>query len=171
VALSEVIGGELRRDAAPGEREPGPDHRHRGGRVAQRAQQVGQQAGAAEAQQHERDREPLRGVARAARGSGQRHADHADRDGQHARVLVAPGALAEHALPEQHQHEQARGERRLHDHQGSQQQGHDLQREAEDREARAEQPARPRDQATGELEPQVRLVGRLLGVQCLQGDP
>ncbi len=63
--------------------------------------------------------------------------DRADRH-----VLVAPGALAQHPLGEEHQHQQAGRERRLHDDQRSEQQRDDLQRPAEDREAGAEQPAR-----------------------------
>jgi hypothetical protein len=56
----------------------------------------------------------------------QPRADHPENDRAHRQVLVAPGVLAEHPLGEEHQHEQAGGERRLHDHQRSQQQGHHL---------------------------------------------
>jgi hypothetical protein len=102
-----------------------------------RAQQVRQQARGTEADQDQRDRQLLGGVGRAARRRSQRGADHAGRDREHRDVLVFARALAEHALAEEHQHEQAGGERRLHDHQRSQHEGHDLQREAEYREARA----------------------------------
>ena len=57
-------------------------------------------------------------------------------------VLVAPGVLAQHPLAQEHQHEQAGRERRLHHHQRRQQQRQHLQRPAEDRQPRAEQPAR-----------------------------
>ena len=139
--------------------------------MAQQVQHVRQQARAAEAHQHERDRELLGGVSGAARWGGERNAGHADRDREHARILVAPGVLAQHSLPQQHQYQQTGGERRLHDHQRSQQQGHDLQREAEDRKAGAEQPPRPPDQAAGELQAQVRLVRRLPGVHGLERYP
>ena len=71
-----------------------------------------------------------------ARRRGQAGADHAEHDRRHRQVLVAPGVLAEHALAEEHQHEQAGRERRLHDDQRSEQQRDDLQRPAEDRQAR-----------------------------------
>jgi hypothetical protein len=79
--------------------------------------------------------------------------------------------LAEHALAEEEQNEQPRRERRLYDHEWRQQQRHDLQREAEDRERRAQQPARAPDQAPHEREAQLLLAGRLLGVKRLQDDP
>jgi len=139
--------------------------------VTHRAQQVRQQARGAEADQHQRDRQLLGGVARAPRRRCQRGADHADRDREHRDVLVGARALAEHPLADEQQHEQAGGERRLHDHQRSQHQGHDLQREAEYRQARAQQPARSPDQAAGERQAEVLLVGRLLGVHRLEGDP
>jgi len=105
-----------------------------------------------------------------ARRRGQRQAEHADHDRQHAQVLVAPGALAEQALAGQHQHEQAGGERRLHDHQRGQQQRHDLQGKAKDRQAGAEQPAGARDQPAQQRQAQVGLVGHFAGVQRLKGD-
>jgi hypothetical protein len=79
--------------------------------------------------------------------------------------------LAQHSLSEKHQHQQADGERGLHDHERSEQQREDLQRKAEDRQARAEQPARPPEQAPGERQTQVLLVGRLPGIHRLEGDP
>jgi len=98
-------------------------------------------------------------------------ADDADDDRQHGHVLVAAGALFEHPLAGEHQHQQPGGQRGLHDGQRRQHQRDDLQREAEDREARPEQPAPPPDQSPGEREAQVLLVGRLLRVHRLQGDP
>jgi hypothetical protein len=59
----------------------------------------------------------LAGVAR--RGE-QRRAGDADDDREHRDVLVAPRALAEYALAEHQQHEQADRQRRLHHHQRSQ---------------------------------------------------
>ena len=114
------------------------------------------------ADQHERDRQSLRGVVGAARRRAQRRADHADaRSRAIAHVLVAPGVLAEHPLAEEQQHEQAHRERRLHDHQRRQQQRHDLQRPAEDRQARAEQPARAPHEPPDQRQAQVLLRGRL----------
>jgi hypothetical protein len=135
------------------------------------AQQVGQEARAAEPHQHQRDRELLRGVRVASRRSRQRDADDADRDREHGGVLVAPGVLPEHALAEEHQHQQAGRERGLHEHERGQQERHDLQREAEHREPGAEQPAPAPDQPARQLESQVGLVRRLLGVHRLQHDP
>jgi len=79
--------------------------------------------------------------------------------------------LAEHPLREEHQHQQAGRQRRLHEHQRSQQQGDHLQRPAEDRQACAEQPARAPDQVLGQRQAQVLLVGRLAGLHRLEGDP
>jgi hypothetical protein len=86
-------------------------------------------------------------------------------------MLIASGVLPEHPLGDEQQHEQAHRERRLHHHQRSEQQREDLKREAEDRKAGAQQPARPPEQAPREREAQVRVVGRLPGVHRLQGDP
>ncbi len=41
---------------------------------------------------------------------------HTHDDREHREMLAAPGTLAEHALAEEQQHEQADGHRRLHDH-------------------------------------------------------
>jgi len=86
-------------------------------------------------------------------------------------VLVAARVLAEHTLGEEQQRKQAGGEGWLHDHQWSQQQRDDLQGPAEDRQSRAEQPARAPEQPPDESDPQVLLLGRLPGVRRLQGDP
>ncbi len=77
----------------------------------------------------------------------------------------------QHALRQEHQHEQAGRERRLHDDQRSEQQRDDLQWPAEDRQARAKQPARAAHQAPRERQAQMLVVWRLLGVHRLQGDP
>ena len=86
-------------------------------------------------------------------------------------MLAAPRVLAEDPPAEVQQHQQTGGERRLDDHQRRQQQRHDLQRPAEDRQARAHQPAGAFEQAPNQRQAQVLLVGRLLGVDRLQGDP
>ncbi len=84
---------------------------------------------------------------------------------------MSAGVLAEHPLPHEHQHEQARGERGLHDDQRRQQQRDHLQRPAEDRQARAEHPAPALDQAPDERQAQMLLPGSFLGVHRLQRDP
>lgn len=166
-----VVGGELGRHSAPAERQAGADHRYLGMLTAHSAQQIGQQAGDAQADQHQRDGQILGGVRGAARGREQARAHHTEHDRAHRHVLVAPSVLAEHSLCQEQQHQQAERERRLHDHQRSQQQRHDLEREAEDRQARAQQPAGAPDQAPRQRQAQVLVVGRLLGVHRLQGDP
>ena len=98
-------------------------------------------------------------------------ADHADHDCDHREVLVAPGVLAEHSLREEHQHEQSTGERRLHDDERRQQQRDDLQRPAENRQSRAEQPAPTSKQAPDERDAKMLAVRRLLRVHRLQRDP
>gem|GEM_PF-3870417 len=79
--------------------------------------------------------------------------------------------LAEHSLRQEHQHQQPRRERRLHHYQRREQQCHDLQRPAEDRKPGARQPAGTPQQAPGQRQAQVLVVGRLLGVHRLEGDP
>ena len=108
------------------------------------------------------------GTTRRRKQSGANHADHdcADR-----RVLVAPGVLAQHPLGEQHQHQEARRQRGLNHDERSEQQREHLQRPAEDREAGAEQPPRALHEAPGQRETEVLLVGSLLGIHRLQGDP
>jgi len=86
-------------------------------------------------------------------------------------VLAPPGALVEHALAEEQQHEQAHGHRRLNDDKWRQQQCHHLQRPAEQRQSRPRQPARPSDQVQRERGVQVLGVGGALGVHRLQRDP
>lgn len=167
----EVVGGELRRHAAPSDREAGAEHRHLRTRAAERTQHVRREARQPQADQHERDRQLLGGVAGAARRREQRGADHADHDRAHGHVLVASGVLSEHPLGEEQQHEQARRERGLYDRERREQQRHHLQRPADDRQPRADQPARPPDQSPRERQTQVLLVRRLLGVRRLQRDP
>jgi len=86
-------------------------------------------------------------------------------------MLGASRVLAEQPLTHEQQHQQACRKRRLNHDQRSEQQSHHLQRPAQDRQAGAEQPARPSDQAPDQRQPQVLLVGRLLGIHRLQGDP
>lgn len=167
----DVVGRELGRHPAPAERQAGAYHRHLRKRAAEHAQQVGKQARHAQADEHERDGQLLGGVHGAARRREQARSDHAEHDRAHRHVLIAPGVLAEHPLGQEQQHQKAHRERRLHHHQRRQQQRHNLQREAEDRQARAEQPARPPDQAPYERETKVLSAGRLLGVHRLQRDP
>ena len=71
----------------------------------------------------------------------------------------------------QAEHEQAGRKRRLHHDQRREQQRDQLQRPAEDRQPRAEQPACAAQQAPGEREAQMLAVRRLLGVHRLQRDP
>jgi len=110
-------------------------------------------------------------VAGRARGRGQTGADHADDDRAHGQVLLAPGVLVQHPLGEQHQHEQAGRERGLHDHEWRQQQRNDLQRPTEDRQAGAEQPARPAHEPPRERQAQVLAARSFLRVKRLQGYP
>ncbi len=139
--------------------------------MSERAQQIRQQGGHGEAQEHERDRQLLAGRARVARWSEHRRAEHTQDDREHRHVLVAPGMLAEHALAEEQQHQQANRERRLHDHQRGEQQRQHLQRPPQYRQCGPEQPARPAHQANDQRHPQVLLAGGLLGIHRLQGDP
>lgn len=139
--------------------------------MTERAEQVGQQAGEAETDEHKRDRELLGGVGVAAGGCEQPGPDDAQDDRRDRQVLVFAGVLAEHPLCHQHQHEQPGRERRLYDDERSEQQRDHLQRPAEDREAGPEQPAGPPDQAPDEGQTQVLVVGRLLGIHRLERDP
>ena len=169
--MREIVRGELGRDAAPAEREAGADDRHRGGRAAQRPQQVGQQTRGGEDEEHDQDRQALGGVTGAAWWRAQSRSDHADHDRRHREVLVPAGVLTEHSLSHEHQHKQAGGERGLHDDQRREQQRDHLQRPAEDRQARAEHPASALEQAPDERQAQMLLAGRFLGIHRLQRDP
>lgn len=111
----EVIGGELRGDAAPAVGETGTEHRDLRSGAAERAQQVGQQARQGQPEQHQGDRQLLGGVGGAAGRGEYPRTDHAQHDRSDGHVLIAPRALAEHSLREQHQNEQARREGRLND--------------------------------------------------------
>jgi len=166
-----VIGGELRRDTAPAERDAGADHRQLRVRVADRAQDVREQADEAEPDQHERDRQRLRARRRAPRRREHRGPDHAKDDRGHREVLVAAGVLIEHPLPEEHQHDQPERERGLHHDQRGEHQRDDLQRPAEYREAGPGQPAHPPDQAEHQRRAKVMPGGRLLRVHRLKRDP
>lgn len=134
------------------------------------AQQVWQQA-------HERDAtedEIELGTAREVGvlvGGRDRDPSYSEHDRRHRDVLVAACALAEHPLSGEHQHEQARGQRGLNDDQGREFEGEHLQRPAEHRERRAEQPAFAPQQPRRQRKSQVRLCGRLLGIHRLEGDP
>ncbi len=171
MVVGEVVGGELRRDAAPAAREARAEHRHARDRAVERAQQVRQQARERETHEHQRDHQVPGRFAGAARGREHARTDDAEDDRERREVLAAPGVLAEHPPAEVQQHEQAGGQRRLHDHQRRQQQRQHLQRPAEDRQARAHQPARAFDEAADERHAQVLLVRSLLRVHRLQGDP
>jgi hypothetical protein len=169
--LREIVGGQLGRDAAPAAGQPGADHRHGRRRMRQQAQRVGEQRRDAQPDEHDRDRQVLRAVTDVARRGREARPDDADDDRRHRDVLHAPGVLVQHALREEHQHEQAGRQRGLHDDQRRQQQRDELQRPADYRQAGSQQPARAAHQAPGERQAQVLFAGRLLGVHRLQGDP
>ncbi len=167
----EVVGGELRRHAAPAAREARAENRQPAGRAPERAQQIRRQARQRQRQQHQRDRQVPAGFVCGARRRAQTRADHADDDRERRQVLAATRVLAEHAPPDVQEHQQTRRQRRLHHHQRRQQQRQHLQRPAEDRQARAHQPARPPQQAAHKRQAQVLLVRRVLRIERLQGDP
>jgi hypothetical protein len=171
MVAGEVIGGELRRHAAPAKRKARAEHRHLRTGATERTQQVRREGRQSQAEERERDDELLGGVARAARRRAQPGADHAEHDGAHGDVLVTPGVLAQHPLGDQHQHEQTRRERGLHHGERREQQRHNLKRPAEDRQPRAEHPARAPDESPHERHAQVLLLRRVLGVHRLQRDP
>jgi hypothetical protein len=167
----QIVGGKLRRDTTPAEGKACADHRDDRARSPQRSKQVGQHAGEAKADEHDRDRQGLARVVGIARRRRQGGADDPEHDRGHRDVLVAAGVLAQHALPDEQQHQQAGSQCRLHDDQWRQQQSHNLQRPAEDRQSRSEQPAGASEESRDECQPQVLLVGCLACVQRLQGDP
>ncbi len=139
--------------------------------MREQPQRIREQRGNRQPGEHDRDRKGLRAVAGVAGRRRHARSDHADHDCRHRHVLGAPGVLVQHALREEHQHEQPGGQRRLDDHQRREQQRDDLQRPAEDRQAQAEQPTSSADQAPRERQAQVLFVRRLLGVERLQRDP
>jgi hypothetical protein len=166
----DVVGGELGGDPAPGEREPGADHRDRWRRTAGDADQVGADGHRAQRDQHERDR-LVAGVGGGVRGCGKRRAEHPEHDRCDRDVLAAARVLVQQPPAEPQQHDQPGRERRLHDHQRHQQQRRQLQRPAEDRNAGAGQPASAPEQVAGQPEAQVLGVRDALGVHSLQPHP
>ena len=108
---------------------------------------------------------------RTASGGAHRDARDADHDRAHREVLAPPGVLAEHPLREEYEHYQARRERWLNDDERREQERDDLEREAEYRHPRAEQPARAPQQPPCERQTQVLIVGRVLGLRRLERDP
>jgi hypothetical protein len=138
--------------------------------VVEETQHVGQQARPRQKRERHVERE-VANVFVAAVGRRERNAGDADHDRSHREVLDATSSLAEQALPHEHEHQQAGGERRLHDDQRREDQRDHLQRPAEHREPRAEQPAPASDQPRGKRQPQMVVQRRLLGVHRLIGDP
>lgn len=138
--------------------------------MVEEAQDVGQQAHDREAAEHDVERSSA-GVVGAAAGRRKRDPGDPDHDRRHREMLTAACTLAQHPLAHDHQHEQACGERRLHDHERRVFEGDHLQRPAEHGQPCAEQPASASEQPRGEREPQVRVRGRLLGVHRLKRDP
>lgn len=104
-------------------------------------------------------------------GRRQRDTHDADHDREHGDVLVSSRVLAEQALREEHEHDQARGERWLHHHERGEQQRHYLERPAEHGHPGAEQPARPAHEPQRERRAQVLIVGGDAGLGCLERDP
>lgn len=138
--------------------------------MVKEAQRVGQQAHDRKAAKHDVEHGAA-DVARAAIRREQRDAGDADHDRAHREMLAPAGALAEHPLPDCHQHKQPSGKRGLHDDERGEFQRDHLERPAKDREEGAEQPAPASQQPRGEREPQVRVRGGLLRVECLKCDP
>jgi hypothetical protein len=166
----QVVGSELRRDAAPPECEPGSDHREGRLRSADQADRIGGQREDAEADQREGDH-LVADMCRRVRRRAQRRADHAEHDRAHRDVLAAARVLVQHAPSEVQKHEQAGRERRLDDDQRREQERHDLQRKAEDRNARAREESRAFEQVARQGDAQVLVVRRPLGVHRLQRYP
>ncbi len=167
IPVGEIVGGQLGGDAAPAEGETGAQHRHRRGRAADAQQRVGEEARQREQHEHDRERRPA-GMGIAARGRAQARADDAEHDRSDGQVLAPAGALAEHALADDHQHGQAERQRRLHDDERREAEGQHLQRPAKHREGGAAQPAHAADQPERERHAQVLLIGRFARVHRLQ---
>jgi hypothetical protein len=107
----------------------------------------------------------------AALGRGEGDPDDADEDRRHGEVLAPAGALVEHPLADEHQHQQAAGERRLHDDERREQQRDHLQREAENGQRRARQPACAHGELPQQADAQVVLGVHLARVERLKGNP
>jgi hypothetical protein len=138
--------------------------------MVEETQHVGQQACPRQKRERHVERE-VADVFVAAVGCRERDAGDADHDRRHREVLEATGPLAEQTLAHEHQHQQAGGERGLHDDQRREDQRDHLQRPAEHREPCPEQPAPAPDQPRGKRKPQMVVQRRLLGVHRLKGDP
>lgn len=166
----QIVRGELRRDAAPAEGEPRAKDRDRAVPAAEHLQPIWEQAEDAKGEQDEQQR-LVSGVAAAAGRGGERGASDADHDRDHRDVLPPAGALAQHPLARDHEHEQPGRERGLDDDERREQQRSDLEGPPEQRQAGAEQPAALRDEAAHEREAEVRPGRGLLRVHRLQRNP
>jgi hypothetical protein len=160
--MGEIVREELRSHAAPGEAEAGTDHRQRSSWATHEIDRIGEQRQQPQTEQHERNGEVARVVARARRAA-YRRTRHAEHDREHRDVLASPGVLVEHPLAEEEQYEQSHRHRRLHDHERDKQQRENLQRPAEQREPCSRKPARPPEQ----VERKCRM--EMLGVRCALG--
>jgi hypothetical protein len=134
------------------------------------AQQIGQRAHERDAAKHDVKLGAARVVGIGLVWRRDRDARDADHDRRHRDVLVSSRGLSKHALAREHQHEQARRKRRLHDDEGHEFEREHLQRPAKHREPGAKEPAPSTQQPRGEREPQMRVRGRLLGIHRLEGD-
>lgn len=134
------------------------------------AQQIRQQADERDAAKHDVQLRAARVFGVGLIWRGDRDARDPDDDRGHRDVLVSSRRLSKHALAREHQHEQARGERRLHDDQRHELEREHLQRPAKHREPGAKEPAPSAQQPRREREPQMGLRGRLLRVHRLEGD-
>jgi len=170
VAVLRGVGDELVGQAAPGEAEPGADHRRVGDPPARELEQERRRGRDAEQAQHDVDRDAVDVVGVVARGE-RRDPDDAGDDRADREQLAPPRPLAQQPLAREQQHEQPGRERRLHDDERRIRERDDLQRPAEHRHAGSEQPARACHKVRQERDPQRVAVGRVASVERLDRDP
>jgi hypothetical protein len=88
----------------------------------------------------------------------------------HAQDLAPAHLLAENARPDPEQHDEAHRQRRLDERERDQEERSDLRGPPEQSQARADEPARPPDQAAEQREAKVLLLGSLASLERLQPD-
>ncbi len=117
-----------------------------------------------------RDQPHASRMVRVAGGCGPRKERDPGRHGGHAQDLPPADPLPQHARPDHEQDDQARRQHGLDHRERDQQERADLSRPATQSEARADQPARLREEAADQGDAEVLLLGRLPGLERLQPD-
>jgi hypothetical protein len=168
-AMLEVVREELRREAVPGEGEPGADRDERAQGTPESREHVREQR--RRAKQAERDDKGRARVV-ACLVCGSRPADRADAscDGQNCDDLAPADRLLQERRADHEQEDEPDRECRLDEREWGERKGKRLQRPAAEVEPDPEQPARPPYEPPEQADPQGVLLRNLPGLERLERD-